>query len=66
MSSVAISWLALSDGWYSSQNTYLLLSLHSTDAGTHVRAGLILPNEQHGESELLNPTKVEVESKKES
>ncbi|CAN6585155.1 unnamed protein product [Malus baccata var. baccata] len=55
MSSVAISSFALSDGWYSSQNTYLLLSLHSTDAGTHVKAGRILPNEQHGESALLNP-----------
>lgn len=55
MSSLAISSLALSDGWYSSQNTYLLLSLHSDDAGKHVRAGRILPNEQHGESALLNP-----------
>lgn len=53
--SLAINSLALSDGWYSSQNTYLLLSVHKLDAGTHVRAGLILPNEQHGESELLNP-----------
>lgn len=65
MSSLAIIWLALSDGWYSSQNTYLLLSLHSTDAGTQVRAGRIFPNEQHGESELLNPTKVEFEPQKE-
>lgn len=56
MSSWAINSLALSEGWYSSQNTYLLLSLHNTDAGTHVKAGRILPNEQHGESELLNPT----------
>lgn len=57
ISSLAISWLALSDGWYSSQNTYLLLSLHNVDAGKHVRAGRILPNEQHGESALSNPTK---------
>ncbi|KAL5856174.1 hypothetical protein ACOSQ4_005976 [Xanthoceras sorbifolium] len=56
MSSFAINSLALSDGWYSSQNTYLLLSLHNVDAGKHVRAGRILPNEQHGESEFLNPT----------
>ena len=55
MSSFAINSFALSDGWYSSQNTYLLLSLHSVDAGMHVRAGRIFPNEQHGESELLNP-----------
>lgn len=53
--SSAISSFALSDGWYSSQNRYLLLSLHNVDAGTQVRAGLILPNEQHGESELSNP-----------
>lgn len=55
MSSLAINSLALSEGWYSSQNTYLLLSLHNVDAGIHVKAGLILPNEQHGESELLKP-----------
>lgn len=56
MISSAMSSLALSDGWYSSQNRYLLLSLHNVDAGTQVRAGLIRPNEQHGESELSNPT----------
>lgn len=56
MSSFAISWFALSEGWYSSQNTYLLLSLHSVDAGMQVRAGRILPNEQQGESAFLNPT----------
>lgn len=55
ISSLAINWLALSEGWYSSQNTYLLLSLHNIDAGLHVNAGLIFPNEQHGESELLKP-----------
>lgn len=55
ISSFAINAFALSDGWYSSQNTYTLLSLHNVDAGTHVRAGRILPNEQHGESEFLNP-----------
>ena len=53
--SFAIISLAASDGWYSSQNTYLLLSLHNVDAGTHVRAGRILPNEQHGDSEFENP-----------
>lgn len=58
MSSRAISSFALSDGWYSSQNTYLLLSLHNTDAGIHVRAGRILPKEQHGVSALLKPTMV--------
>lgn len=52
-----MSSLALSEGWYSSQNTYLLLSEHSVDAGTHVSAGLILPKEQQGESEFWNPTK---------
>lgn len=55
MSSFAINSFALSDGWYSSQNKCLLLSLHNVDAGTHVRAGRILPNEQHGESEFMNP-----------
>lgn len=55
ISSLAIIWLAESVGWYSSQNTYLLLSEHNVDAGIHVRAGLILPKEQQGESELLNP-----------
>lgn len=59
MSTLAIIWLALSDGWYSSQNTYLLLSLHNVDAGIHVRAGRMLPNEQQGESELLNPENIE-------
>lgn len=56
ISSFAINSLALSDGWYSSQNTYLLLSSHSVDAGRHVRAGRICPKEQHGESALSNPT----------
>jgi len=56
MSSLAISSLALSEGWYSSQKTYLLLSLHSFDAGIHVRAGRIFPKEQQGESEFWNPT----------
>ena len=59
-SSLAMSSLALSDGWYSSQKTYLLLSSHNVDAGKHVRAGRIFPNEQHGESELLNPAKFKV------
>lgn len=58
ISSLAINSLALSDGWYSSQNTYLLLSLHSDDTGKHVRDGLILPKVQHGESELLNPATI--------
>jgi len=52
-----MSSLALSEGWYSSQNTYLLLSEHNVDAGTHVSAGLILPKEQQGESEFWKPTK---------
>lgn len=55
MSSLATNSFAASDGWYSSQNTYLLLSLHNIDAGIHVSAGLIRPNEQHGESEFSNP-----------
>lgn len=42
MSILATSSLALSVGWYSSQNTYLLLSLHNVDAGIHVSAGRIL------------------------
>ncbi|KAM1682031.1 hypothetical protein ACFX1T_039099 [Malus domestica] len=50
MSSLAMSSFALSDGWYSSQNTYLLLSLHNTGAGKHVKAGQILPNEELCES----------------
>lgn len=53
----AITWLAASVGWYSSQNTYLLRSLHRLDAGVHVSDGRILPNLQHGESALLNPVK---------
>jgi len=57
MSSFAIISLALSVGWYSSQKTYLLLSLHRLDAGTHVRAGLIFQKEQHGAFEFWNPTK---------
>lgn len=32
ISSLAMSSLALSDGWYSSQNTYLLLSPYGVDA----------------------------------
>lgn len=55
MISLATNSLAESDGWYSSQNTYLLRSLHKDDAGMHVRAGRIRPNEQHGESALLKP-----------
>ncbi|KAB2633532.1 cyclic dof factor 2-like [Pyrus ussuriensis x Pyrus communis] len=55
MISLAISSFALNDGWYSSQNTYLLLSLHSTGAGKHVKAGRILPNDELCESALLNP-----------
>ncbi|KAM2487392.1 hypothetical protein ACFX1W_039330 [Malus domestica] len=55
MRSLAISSFALSDGWYSSQNIYLLLSLHNTGAGKHVKAGQILPNEELCESALLNP-----------
>lgn len=57
MSSFAISSLALSVGWYSSQKTYLLLSLHRLDAGTHVRAGRIFQKEQQGESAFWNPAK---------
>lgn len=62
ISSLAMSSLALSDGWYSSQKTYLLLSSHNVDVGKHVRAGRIFPNEQHGESELLNPAIIKVGS----
>lgn len=58
MSSVAIISLAVSEGWYSSQNTYLLRSLHNDDAGMHVRAGRIFPNEQHGESAFVNPANI--------
>jgi hypothetical protein len=60
ISSFAINSFALSDGWYSSQNTYLLLSSHSVDAGRHVRAGRICPKEQHGESALSNPTNMKL------
>ncbi|KAH0455597.1 hypothetical protein IEQ34_015629 [Dendrobium chrysotoxum] len=42
-------------GWYSSQNTYLLLSLHNDDNGVHVSVGLILATLQHGSFEFEKP-----------
>lgn len=53
--SLAIRSLAASVGWYSSQNTYLLLSSHRVDNGVQVSVGRIRPTEQHGASELLKP-----------
>jgi len=56
--SLAISSLALSVGWNSSQKIYLVLSWHNIDAGVHVKAGLICPKEQQGESEFVKPTNI--------
>ena len=53
--SFVISKFAASLGWYSSQNKYFFLFLHSFAAATQLNVGRYLPKLQQGVSELLNP-----------